>query len=166
MSVGEWFDLLPLSKFFVRKSDVIGPAANPDPNVGLTQPIASGRIENDGVVISGGATGNYTWYRLSNFGGTPNTQAKEFREYLLMFRGVSANASIVSFKVNIPEGGFTPGFFAYRPLYDQTYATTSGVGSHAWIISIPNNQQVQLDTNTGGGGNPSNESFFFYVMGI
>jgi hypothetical protein len=167
MSVGDSFTLLPLSKYFVRKSDAVGPAASPDPNVGLTEPIASGRIETDGTVVSGGATGNYTWYRLSHFGGTPNNQGLEFREYLLIFRGVSGNSSIVSFKINIPEGGFSPTYLAYRSLYDQTYATTTGVGTHAWTISFSANaQQVQLDTNTGGGGNPNNESFFFYVMGI
>jgi hypothetical protein len=161
MSVGDNFTLVPLSNFFVKRT-----ATLPGTNIGSIFPIASGSIETDGIVTTGGATGNYTWYRLSHYEGTTNTQGKEFREYLLIFRGVSANSSIVSFKINIPEGGFTPGYFAYRPLYDQTYATTSGVGSHAWIISIPNNQQVALDTNTGGGGNPTNESFFFYVMGI
>jgi hypothetical protein len=159
----------------VRKSDAIGPAASPDPNVGLTHPIdpnvglthpiASGRIENDGIVISGGATGNYTWYRLSHFEGATNTQAKEFREYLLMFRGVSATSSIVSFQINIPDGGFAPGFFAYRALYNQTPATTSGVGTHNWDLSFPTDNRVQLDTTTSG-GNANNESFFFYIMGI
>jgi hypothetical protein len=161
MSVGDNFTLVPLSNFFVKKTETL-----PGTNIGSIFPIGSGRIETDGIVTTGGATGDYTWYRLSHYEGTTNTQGKEFREYLLIFRGVSATSSIVSFKINIPEGGFTPEFLAYRPLYDQTYATTSGVGSHVWIISIPNNQQVALDTNTGGSGNPTNESFFFYVMGI
>jgi hypothetical protein len=165
MSVGDSFTLVPLSNFFVKKSQAFDPAAHP--NISTTQPIASGRIETDGTVVTGGATGNFTWYRLSHFGGTPNTQAVEFREYLLMFRGVSGNSSIVSFRINIPDGGFNPTFLAYRALYDQTPATTSGVGTHNWIISFTSNgQQVALDTNTGGGGNPNNESFFFYVMGI
>jgi hypothetical protein len=73
MSVAESFSLLPLSKYFVTKA--AGPG--PNPNVGETQPIASGLIQNDGVKISGGVTGNYTWYRLSHFGGTPNTQGAE-----------------------------------------------------------------------------------------
>jgi hypothetical protein len=173
MSVGDSFTLFPLSNFFVRKSEAFGPAADPnagpipDPNVGITQPIASGRIETDGTVVTGGATGDFTWYRLSRFGGTPNTQAVEFREYLLMFRGVSANSSIVSFRIPIPDGGFTPPYGAYRAIYDQTPATTPGVGTHNWIITFTSNaQEVALDTNTGGGGGPNNESFFFYVIGI
>jgi hypothetical protein len=165
MSVGDSFTLLPLSKYFVRKSDVVGPAASPDPNLGLTQPIASGRIETDGTVTSGGATGNYTWYRLSNFGGIPNTQGKEFREYLLIIRGLSATSSPVSFQLFIPEGGFTPGYFAYRPMYDQTSATTHGGGTHTWTIGFPTETKVQLDTTTPN-FTANNESFFFYVMGI
>jgi hypothetical protein len=162
MSTGDWFTLVPLSNFFVRKSITI-----PGTNIGSIFPIVSGRIETDGTVITGGATGNFTWYRLSHFEGAAGTQAKEFREYLLMFRGVSGTSSIVSFRINIPDGGFTPTYLAYRSLYDQTYATTTGVGTHAWTISFSANaQQVQLDTNTGGGGNPNNESFFFYIMGI
>jgi hypothetical protein len=162
MSVGDNFTLFPLSNFFVKKTTVPGP----NTNLGSIHPIASGRIETDGTVSAGGATGNYAWHRISHYEGATNTQAKEFREFLLIFRGVSANSSIVSFRLNIPDGGFTPGYLAYRAFYDQTYATTSGVGSHAWIISFPNDQQVALDTNTGGGGNPNNESFFFYIMGI
>jgi hypothetical protein len=139
MSVGDSFTLVPLSNFFVKKSQAFDPAAHP--NISSTFPIASGRIETDGTVVTGGATGNFTWYRLSHYEGATGTQAKEFREYLLILREVSATSSIVSFKLNIPDGGFTPGYFAYRSLYDQTYATTSGVGTHAWIISFPNDQK-------------------------
>jgi hypothetical protein len=159
MSVGDSFTLVPLSNFFVRKT--LG-----GPNIGPIFPIASGRIETDGVNINGGVTGNYTWYRLSHYEGATGTQAKEFREYLLIIRGLSATSSNVSFQLFIPEGGFTPGFFAYRPLYDQMYATTSGVGTHPWTIGFPSQTKVQLDTDTAGAGNPNNESFFFYIMGI
>jgi hypothetical protein len=158
MSVGDSFTLFPLSNYFVRKT--LG-----GPNIGSIFPIDSGRIETDGIVITGGATGDYTWYRLSNFEGIPNTQGKEFREYLLIIRGLSATSSTVSFQLSIPEGGFTPGYFAYRALYNQTPATTSGVGTHNWTISFPTDNKVQLDTTTSG-GNANNESFFFYVMGI
>jgi hypothetical protein len=163
MSVGDHFTLVPLSNFFVKKSQAFDPAAHP--NLSSTFPIASGRIETDGVNINGGATGNYTWYRLSHFEGATNTQGKEFREYLLIIRGLSATSSTVSFQLFIPEGGFTPGYFAYRAMYDQTYVTTSGVGSHPWTIGFPSQTKVQLDT-TLPSGNPNNESFFFYVMGI
>jgi hypothetical protein len=165
MSVGDSFTLVPLSNFFVRKSVPSGPAASPDPNLGLINPILSGRIESDGIVISGRVTGNYTWYRLSHYEGTPNTQGKEFREYLLIIRGLSATSSPVSFQLSIPDGGFTPGYFAYRPMYDQTSATTSGGGTHTWTIGFPTETKVQLDTTTSG-FNATNESFFFYVMGI
>jgi hypothetical protein len=161
MSVGDSFTLVPLSNFFVKKTGTL-----PGTNIGSIFPIASGRIETDGVNINGGVTGNYAWYRLSHFEGATGTQGKEFREYLLIFRGVSGTSSILSFQLFIPEGGFTPGFFAYRPLYDQTYATTSGVGTHPWTIGFPSQTKVQLDTDTAGAGNPNNESFFFYIMGI
>jgi hypothetical protein len=160
MSVGDSFTLVPLSNFFVKRTETL-----PGTNIGSIFPIASGRIETDGIVISGGATGNFTWYRISHYEGATGTQAKEFREYLLMLRGVSATSSIVSFQINIPDGGFTPGFFAYRALYNQTPATTSGVGTHHWTISFPTDNRVQLDTTTTG-GNANVESFFFYIMGI
>jgi hypothetical protein len=148
----------------VKKSQAFDPAAHP--NINSTFPIASGRIENDGVNINGGVTGYYTWYRLSHYEGITNEQGKELREYLLVCRNVSGTSSILSFQLFIPEGGFTPGYFAYRPLYDHMYATTSGVGSHPWTIGFPSQAKVQLDTDTAGAGNPSNESFFFYIMGI
>jgi hypothetical protein len=163
MSVGDHFTLVPLSNFFVKKSQAFGPAAHP--NLSSTFPIASGRIETDGIVITGGATGNFTWYRLSHYEGATGTQGKEFREYLLIIRGLSATSSTVSFQLFIPEGGFTPGFFVYRALYNQTPATTSGAGTHNWDLSFPSDTKVQLDT-TLLGGNPTNESFFFYIMGI
>jgi hypothetical protein len=78
MSVAEYFGLLPLSKYFVTKTT----GAGQQTNVGVTQPIASGRIENDAINITGGVTGNYTWYSLSHYGGTENTQGVELREYV------------------------------------------------------------------------------------
>jgi hypothetical protein len=160
MSVGDSFTLVPLSNFFVKKTETL-----PGTNIGSIFPIASGRIETDGVNINGGATGNYTWYRLSHYEGTTGTQGKEFREYLLIIRGLSATSSPVSFQLFIPEGGFTPGYFAYRPMYDQTSATTSGGGIHTWTIGFPSQTKVHLDTTTTG-FNANNESFFFYIMGI
>jgi hypothetical protein len=165
MSVGESFSLLSLSRYFVTKSDQLTPSISPAPNLGLIQPIASGRIENDAANIFDGVTGNYTWYRLSHFAGNPNTQGAELREYLVVFRGLSATSSNPSFNLAIPEGGFTPGFFVYRAMYDQTSATTTGGGTHTWTITFPTNTNIQLNT-TATGFNPFNESFFFYVMGI
>jgi hypothetical protein len=160
MSVGDSFTLVPLSNFFVKRTGTL-----PGTNIGSIFPIASGRIEQDGVNIDGGVTGNYTWYPLSHYEGTPSTQGKEFREYLLVIRGLSATSSTAIFQLFIPEGGFTPGYFAYRPLYEQTSATTSGGGTHTWTIGFPSQTKVQLDTSTPG-FTPSNESFFFYIMGI
>jgi hypothetical protein len=82
-----------------------------------------------------------------------------------MIRGLSATSSIVSFQLFIPEGGFTPGFFAYRAMYDQTSATTSGGGTHQLTIGFPSQTKVQLDTTTPN-FTANNESFFFYIMGI
>jgi hypothetical protein len=160
MSVAESFSLFPLSKYFVTKSTAPGP----NTNVGVTQPIALGRIENDAVNISSGVTGYYTWYRLSHYAGNPGTQGTELREYLLIFRGLSATSHNPSFQLAIPEGGYVLTFLVYRARYDQTNATTPGFGTHTWTISFPTNTHVQL--NTTKTFNPSNESFFFYIMGI
>jgi hypothetical protein len=160
MSVAENFSLFLLSKYFVTKA--AGPS--PNPNVGITQPIASGLIENDGVYIFGGVTGNYTWYRLSHFSDNPGTQGAELREYLIVSRGVSATSNNPSFQLAIPDGGFAPSFFVYRALYDQTSTTTPGSGTHTWSLTFPTNTHIQF--NTTATFNPSNESFFFYIMGI
>jgi hypothetical protein len=95
MSVGDSFTLVPLSNFFVRKSVAPGP----DTNLGIIQLIASGLIQNDAANNIGGVTGIYTWYRLSQFGGNPGTQGVEFREYLIIIRGLSATSSNVSFQL-------------------------------------------------------------------
>jgi hypothetical protein len=49
-------------------------------------------------------------------------------------------------------------------MYDQTSATTTGGGTHTWTITFPTNTNIQLDTTASG--NPRNESFFFYIMGL
>jgi hypothetical protein len=99
MSVGDSFTLVPLSNFFVTKSTLPGP----ETNIGPILPIAPGRIEGDGVNITGGVTENYTWYRLSHFEGTPNIQGKELRKYLLVCRSVSANANNCFFLIGYPR---------------------------------------------------------------
>jgi hypothetical protein len=114
MSVGDNFTLLPLSKYFVKKSDV---QPGPQTNLGLTQPIASGFIQVDAINITGNPVGMYTWYRLSQFTGSPNTQGAELREYLLVFRDVSSNTNNVSFDIPIPEGGFNANYNSVKLLY-------------------------------------------------
>jgi hypothetical protein len=133
MSVAENFSLFPLFKYFVTKA----PGPNPNPNVGVTQPIASGLIENDGVNNIGGVTGNYTWYRLSYYGGTPNTQGVEVREYLIVLRGVSATQNNSGFQLAIPEGGFNTTFQVFKLIYNSMNALTPGFGSHVWTANIP-----------------------------
>jgi hypothetical protein len=162
MSVAENFSLFPLSKYFVTKT--AGPS--PNPNVGETQPIASGLIQNDGINIIGGVTGTYTWYRLSQYGGTPNTQGVELREYLLVCRNVSTTGNGASFKLGIPDGGFNPNYMTFTALYSSMMVTNPGApGTNTWNFIVTGNfDVVQLSTSTTF--NPSGQSFFFYVMGI
>jgi hypothetical protein len=162
MSVGEWFDLLPLSKYYVRKSITPGP----ETNLGPILPIASGRIETDGTNNIGGVSGNYTWYRLSNYEGTPNTQGEELREYLLVCRGVSTTGNGGSVKLPIPEGGFDPNYMAFISLYPSMQVTHPGApGTMTWNFSVTGNfDVVQLSSSSTF---PAvGQSFFFYVMGI
>jgi hypothetical protein len=90
MSVGESFTLLPLSKYFVVRTATgagyfqYGTTAH---SLGLIQTELS---------ITGGVSGNYTWYRLSQYGGNPGTQGVELREYLLVCRGVSTTGKLFS----------------------------------------------------------------------
>jgi hypothetical protein len=132
MSVGDSFTLFPLSKYFVGKSTTPGP----ETNIGPILPIASGSIEGDAVNRTGNITGNYTWYRLSHFEGTPNTQGKEVREYLVVFRGVSAISNSSSFHLPIPEGGFNTVYEVYILLYNSMRAVTPGSGAHMWNANM------------------------------
>jgi hypothetical protein len=163
MSVGEWFDLLPLSKYYVRKSTTPGP----ETNLGPILPIASGRIETDGVNITGGVTGNYTWYRLSNYEGTPNTQGKELREYLLVCRDVRATSNSCGFSLAIPDGGFNPNYMTFKLLYNSMQVTNPGApGSNVWNFNISGANFDFVDMATSTTFNPNGQSFFLYIMGI
>jgi hypothetical protein len=143
-SVAESFSLFPLSKYFVVKTT----GAGFNYNVGVTQPIASERIENDAVNNIGGVTGYYTWYRLSQYGGNPGTQGAELRKYLIVCRNVSTTSNNPSFQLAILDGGFAPSYNVFRSLYDQTSATTPGSGTHTWTLSFPNNTYIQINTST------------------
>jgi hypothetical protein len=163
MSVGEWFDLVPLSKYYVRKSTTPGP----ETNLGPILPIASGRIETDGVNITGGVTGNYTWYRLSNYEGTPNTQGKELREYLLVCRDVRATSNSCGFSLAIPDGGFNPNYMTFKLLYNSMQVTNPGApGSNVWNFNISGANFDFVDMATSTTFNPNGQSFFLYIMGI
>jgi hypothetical protein len=163
MSVAENFSLFPLSKWFVVKAT--GPGANT--NVGETQPIASGLIQNDAVNITGGVTGYYTWYRLSHYGGTAGTQGKEIREYLLVCRNVSTTSNNASFQLAILDNGFNTNYMVLKALYTSMTVTNPGApGSNTWNFTVTgaNFDFVQISTSTTF--NPTRQSFFFYVMGI
>jgi hypothetical protein len=163
MSVGDSFTLVPLSNFFVRKSTLPGP----ETNLGSIHPIASGRIENDGVAITGGVTGNYTWYRLSHFEGATGTQGKELREYLLVCRGVSATSNNCGFSLAIPDGGFNPNYIVFKLLYNSMQVTNPGApGSNTWNFNISGANFDFVDISTSTTFNPNGQSFFLYVMGI
>jgi hypothetical protein len=163
MSVGDSFTLVPLSKYYVKKSTTPGP----ETNIGPILPIASGRIEVDGVNLNGGVTGNYTWYRLSHFEDTPNTQGKELREYLLVCRDVSANANSCGFSLAIPDGGFNPNYMTFKLLYNSMQATNPGApGSNTWNFNISGANFDSVDMSTSTTFNPYGQSFFLYIMGI
>jgi hypothetical protein len=163
MSVGESFTLLPLSKYFVVKTTT---GAGFTSNIGTIQPIASGLIQTDAVNNIGGVSGNYTWYRLAQYGGNPGTQGAELRSYLLVCRGVSTTGNGGSFQLAIPEGGFDSRYQTFTTLYSSMQVTFPGApGSNTWNFTVAGNfDRVQCSTST---TYPINsESFFFYVMGI
>jgi hypothetical protein len=164
MSVGDNFTLVPLSNFFVKKSQAFGPAA--DPNISSTFPIASGRIETDALNRTGNITGYYTWYRLSHYEGTTGTQGKELREYLLVCRSVSSNA-VASFDLPIPEGPFAAEYRSARFLYNTFPTRHPGDNADVpWDISFNTTySHVHISTDASPTA-PVGHSFFFYVMGI
>jgi hypothetical protein len=162
MSVGENFTLIPLSNFFVKKSQV---HHGPLTNLGLTQPIDSGLIQVDAINRVGNPVGMFTWYRLSHFSGSPNTQGAELREYLLVLRGVSSE-STVSFDIPIPEGAFNANYRSAKLLYTDFSATHPGAGVNiTWNISFTftlSHVHISAQSTV----TPIGHSFFFYVMGI
>jgi hypothetical protein len=163
MSVAESFSLFSLSKYFVVKQTSPGP----NTNVGVTLPIASGLIENDAINRTGGVTGYYTWYRLSHYGGTANTQGVELREYLLVCRNVSATANNASFSLAIPDGGFNPNYKTFKLFYTSMQATNpSAPGSNTWNFNISGVNFDFVDISTSTAFNPNGQSFFLYIMGI
>jgi hypothetical protein len=140
MSVGDSFTLLPLSKFFVRKT--VSLPGNPDPNLGSIQPIASGFIQTNAINKTGDPVGTYTWYRLSHFTGSPNTQGAELREYLLVCRGVSSGPN-ASFQLAIFEGGFNPDYSTAKLLYtDMTVKHPGAGGPTTWNIVFGSNIHI------------------------
>jgi hypothetical protein len=162
MSVGDSFTLVPLSNFFVRKSQV---SPGPQTNLGITQPIDSGLIQVDAINRTGNPVGMFTWYRLSHFSGSPNIQGAELREYLLVLRGVSSNAA-ASFDIPIPEGAFSADYKSATFLYSNFTATHPGAGVDVtWNITFtPTYSHVHIScTST---VSPLGHSFFFYVIGI
>jgi hypothetical protein len=164
MSVAEWFGITsPLSKYYVRKTVVPGPG--PDPNLPSINPIASGRIENDATNRTGNIIGDYTWYRLYNFEGAPNTQGKELRVYLLVCRNVSSDPN-ASFQLTIPDGGFDPNYSSVTPLNTSMTVKNPGApGTTTWNFAIdPTFTLVQI--STAGNFNPNNQRFFFIFTGI
>jgi hypothetical protein len=161
MSVGDSFTLLPLSKYFVKRSTVPGP----ETNLGLIQPIASGFIQVDGINRTGNPVGMYTWYRLSHFTGSPNTQGVELREYLLVFRDVSSEAN-ASFDIPIPEGAFNADYNSVKLLYTDISVKHPGAGTNTtWNISF-NSTLSHVHISAQSSVTPMGQSFFFYVMGI
>jgi hypothetical protein len=146
MSVAESFSLFPLSKYFVVKTT----GAGFNSNVGVKESIASGLIQNDSINNISGVTGYYTWYRLSQYGGTTGTQGVELREYLLVCRNVSTTGNGGSFKLPIPDGGFNPNYMTFTTLYSSMQVTNPGApGTNTWNFTVTGNfDVVQLSTST------------------
>jgi hypothetical protein len=162
MSVGDSFTLVLSSKYFVRKSDQ---QPGPQTNLGQINPIASGFIQVSGVNRTGNPVGMYTWYRLSHFTGSPNTQGVELREYLLVFRGVSSEAN-ASFDIPIREGGFNADYNSVKLLYTDISVKHPGAGTNTtWNISF-NSTLSHVHISTQSSVTPMGHSFFFYITGI
>jgi hypothetical protein len=83
MSVGESFTLVPLSNFFVKRTEL------PDPNSLPIPPLTSGNVQ--GPSVTGGT---YTWYQVFNFAGTPNLQGVELKTYVLVVRGFTTSTGL------------------------------------------------------------------------
>jgi hypothetical protein len=160
MSTGDWFTLVPLSNFFVRKSNVIGPAASPDPNVGLTQPIASGNVTASNVT-----GGTYTWYQVFNFAGVPNIQVAELKTYVLVVRSFTTSTGRGNTDpIPLPQA-FDNNFKVYKLFYDTM--STAHANYTASINSTSTGIVVNFGVIAPDATTPIvNDAFMFLVWGF
>jgi hypothetical protein len=166
MSVGDSFTLFPLSNYFVRKSEAFGPAADPnagpipDPNVGLTQPIASGNVTASNVT-----GGTYTWYQVFRFAGAPNTQGAELKTYALVVRDfTTTNGTGNTDPIPLPQA-FDNNFKVYKLFYDSMST------AHGNYTASVNSTSTGIVVNFGVNGPDAltpivSDSFMFLVWGF
>jgi hypothetical protein len=112
MSVGEWFDLIPLSKKLVPGPGFIGSFTH--------DPILSGNVTAPNVT-----GGTFTWYRLFHFGGTPNNHDVELRTYVLVVRGFTTSTGTGNTDPIPLPFPFENNFKVYKLFYD-TMSTAQG----------------------------------------
>jgi hypothetical protein len=153
MSTGDWFTLVPLSNFFVRKTT----GATPDPNLGTIQPIASGNVT--GTNITGGT---YSWYQVFHFGGTPNTQGVELKTYALVVRGFSTSSGSGNTNpIPLPQA-FDNNFKIYKLFYD-----TLSTFRADYTASVNSTSSGIVVNATSPSGSPiNNDGFMFLVWGF
>jgi hypothetical protein len=156
MSVGDSFTLLPLSKFFVKKTVVPGP----DPNLGQIQPIASGNVT--GSNVSGGT---YTWYQVFHFGGNANTQGVELKTYAFVVRGFTTTTGTGNTDpIPLPQA-FDSNNKVYNFFYDNM--TTSKANYLASVNSTGTGIRVNFTVLGPNNQTPiDNDSFMFLVWGF
>jgi hypothetical protein len=156
MSVGDSFTLLPLSKYFVRKSITAGT----ETNLPAILPVSSGNVTASNVT-----GGTFTYYRLFRFEGTPNNQGVELKTYVLVVRGFitstgTGNADLIP----LPEA-FDNNIKIYKLFYD-TISTAQG----NYTASV-NSTSTGIIVNFGVIGPDAltpivNDGFMFLVWGF
>jgi hypothetical protein len=156
MSVGEWFDLLPLSKYYVRKSITPGP----ETNLGAILPTSSGSVTASNVT-----GGTYTYYRLFRFEGTPSNQGVELKTYVLVVRGFTTSTGVGNTDpIPLPEA-FDNNFKIYKLFYDSM-----GTAKGNYTASV-NSTSTGIVVNFGVNGPDAltpivSDSFMFLVWGF
>jgi hypothetical protein len=115
MSTGDWFTLVPLSNFFVKKSDL------PNPNTISIPPLSTGNVTASNI-----SSGRFTWYQVFNFGGDPNnTQGVELKTYVLVVRGLITTTGVGNTDpIPLPQP-FDNNFKVYKLFYN-TMSTAQG----------------------------------------
>jgi hypothetical protein len=151
MSVGEWFDLIPLTKKFVPGPGFSGSTHDP--------------VSSGNVMASNVTGGIFTWYRLFHFGGTPNNQGVELKTYVLVVRGFTTSTDVGAMDpIPLPQA-FDNNFKIYKLFYD-----TMSTAQANYTASV-NSTSTGIIVNFGVIGPDAltpivDDSFMFLVWGF
>jgi hypothetical protein len=154
MSVGESFTLVPLSNFFVKRTEL------PNLNYLPIPPLTGGNFQ--GGNVTGGA---FTWYQVFNFAGVPNLQGVELKTYVLVVRGFTTSTGLgVTSDIPFPQP-----FDDNSKIYKLFYAVLSTAKANYSFSINPTSTGIVVNFSVLGNDSQTpivNDSFMILVWGF